>query len=52
MAAAAVAAMNTRPGSVTAQRSGCSALTELSTGAAGAQAVVEAGGVTAVADRE
>ena len=48
MAAAAVAAMNARPDSVTAQRSGCSELIELATGASGAQAIVNAGGVAAV----
>ena len=52
MAAAAVAAMNARRGSVTAQRSGCSALMELAKGAAGAQEIVDAGGVAAVVAAE
>ena len=48
MAEAHVAAMNARPGSAAAQRSGCSALMNLVRDAAGAQAVVNGGGVTAV----
>ena len=52
---AVVAAMNAEPGSVEAQRTGCSELEQCAkswhghgTSAAGAQAIVDAGGVTAV----
>ena len=48
MAAAAVAAINAEPGSVGVQRIGCYALMQLARDAAGAQTVVEAGGVGAV----
>ena len=48
MAAAAVAAINAEPGSVGVQRIGCYALMQLARDAAGAQTVVEAGGIGAV----
>ena len=48
MAAAAVAAINAEPGSVGVQRIGCYALMQLARDAAGAQTVLEAGGVEAV----
>ena len=48
MAAAAVAAINSEPGSAGVQRIGCYALMQLARDAAGAQTVVDAGGVGAV----